>query len=130
MTASNTPTLASLIETRQNDLGISDTALATAIGYTDARVVSMLKSDKMTLPINKVPALSEALLVDASMVLRILMQEKSPGLLDVIEKILNPLQLAPHEVNLIKHCRKLAGGRRTAPIVLEGKYVVALVTAS
>lgn len=130
MTASTYPNLASLIEMRQRDLCISDAELATALGYTDARVVSMLKLEKMTLPINKVPTLATALTVDACMVLRLVMQEKSPGLLEIIEKVLNPFELEPHEVNLINHCRKLAGDRRVAPIVIEGKFVIALVTAS
>lgn len=90
----------------------------------------MLKLEKMTLPINKVPVLAEGLSVAARLVLRLLMQERSPGLLGVIEKVLDPFKLKPHEVDLIKYCRKLAGARRVAPIVVEGKYVIALVTAS
>ncbi|CAN7386873.1 hypothetical protein LJR084_002457 [Variovorax sp. LjRoot84] len=130
MTASTYPALASLIETRQNQLGITDAELATALGYTDARVVSMLKVEKMTLPINKVPTLATTLKVDACMVLRLVMEEKSPGLLEIIEKVLNPFELKPHEINLIEHCRKLAGDRRVAPIVIEGKFVITLVTTS
>jgi hypothetical protein len=44
--------------------------------------------------------------------------------------MLTRMKLAPYEVNLIKHCRKLAGDQRVAPIVIDGKYVIALVTAS
>ena len=48
----------------------------------------------MRCPLIKVPALAEALLVDAREVLRLVMAESTPGLFDVIEQIFNPLNLA------------------------------------
>jgi hypothetical protein len=118
-----------LIEARQNELQINDVELAEALGYKHPGVISMIKQGKMKLPINKVASLASTLDIEAAHVLRLLMSEISPGLLEEIEAILNPLRLTTTEANLIRHCRELSQGRTGSPIVIDGRTVIALIAS-
>ena len=118
-----------LIEARQSELQIDDVDLARALGYKDPCVMAMIKERKMKLPINKVAILASTLDIEGAHVLRLLMSETSPGLLEEIEAILNPLCLTKTETNLIRHCRELSQGRTGSPIVIDGRTVIALIAS-
>ena len=128
MTITPSSTLASLITSRQSELGFTDAELAQAVGYDDDRVICLIRQGRMRLPINKVTQLATALAVEPKLVLQFAMRDSAPGLLDVIEAVLNPLRLSGSEERLIKHCRKLAHDREVSPIVIDGKGVIALIT--
>lgn len=124
----DTISLADLIEHRQRSLGISDEQLAAALAYQPS-VLRVIRTGAMRLPVNKVPALASALRVDLVQLLRAVLKEQSPGLWEVLQPLLPLGELAPAEVNLVRHIRKLAQGRPTAPVVLDGASVVAVVVA-
>lgn len=122
-------TLPSLIESRQDELNLTDEALARALNYASTTAISMIKAGRLSLPINKVEALAGVLDLDAAVVLRQLMAERCPGMLEAIEAIINPLHLTTTELNLIHHCRALAGDTEVAPLVFSGRTVIALVAS-
>lgn len=120
MTATTTAFTA-LIETHQLELGIADSELALALGFAHEGVFKMIKQGRMKLPVNKVGHLAAALSLEPAEVLRLVMDDSAPGLLDIIKACLNPLDLTESETRLIKHCRKLANGRSVGPMVIDGK---------
>jgi hypothetical protein len=117
-----------LIAERQRALGVDDEALALAVGYKPA-VIAMIKAGKMRLPINKVPTFAHALQMEPVSLLRATMMQASPELWSVLELLMPLGQLAPAEVNLLRHLREVAAGRTLTPLVLDGASVVALVVA-
>lgn len=121
--------LAALIEARQAELGLTDQQLCTALGFEREIMLMLIKQGSMKLPLNKVPALATALSLDAADLLRQALQESSPDLMRVIEQVFNPARVTSSEMNLIRHLRSVAGDRAAAPIVFDGKGVVALVVA-
>ena len=131
MTTSTFLTLPALIQTRQDEAGITDQHLTDALGYASTSVILMIKAGMMNLPIKHVMALADVLSVDAAEVLRLTVQEKSPELMNVIEVIFNPMNLVGHERDLIRQVRKLAATalQPVTPLVLDGRYVVALLAA-
>ena len=127
MTNARTSTLASLIKERQACLHVSDRDLATALGYDNEPVVELIKQGRMRLPINKVKRLADALALDPRPILRAVMAESAPGLLDVVEDVLDPLRLTDDEERLIKLCRRMGNGREVNVKLINGKDVVALI---
>jgi hypothetical protein len=115
------------IEERQAALGLSDQELCAAVGFDRQVVLTMIKTGAMKLPLNRVPAFANALSLEAGPLLRTAMEESSPGLLQLIRDVLDPLDLTDSEQRLIKHLRQLAGDKPTGPLVLDGKGVIALV---
>jgi hypothetical protein len=129
LTPSPTVKLVAQIEARQAELGITDHQVCEAVGFEKEIVFKMIKQGSIKLPLNRVPALAEVLSLDPGQLLKTAMAEASPDLLAVIESVFNPMNLSKTESNLIKHLRKLAGDQPCAPIVFEGKAIIALVTA-
>lgn len=126
MPPTTTPTPRALIEQRQLELGLSDDALAEAVGYKRA-VILMLKMGTMRLPLNKVSDFARILQVDAVELLRIALTDGSPSLWDALKPLLPLGELAEHEVNLLRHLRSLSKGRKGAAIVIDGSSIIALV---
>lgn len=120
------PTLKQLIAARQADLALSDRDVAVAMGYDSPTVVTMIKSGSMRLPINKARALAEVIQVEPGAVMRLLLGETSPELLQSIEECVGPLALTNTEKRLILKLRETAEGRATAPRFLDGNAVVAV----
>ena len=122
----NVPTL---IAARQATLGLRDEDIAQALGFTNPKIVAMLKAGTIKLPVNKVAAAAKVLQVDQYHLLRTLLVETAPQLWESIEEITAPVgALAAGEVNLLRHLRALAGARETRPVVFDGKAVIALVS--
>lgn len=120
-------TLSELIKQQQEGLGLADMALAEAIGYSNAAVIRLIKTGQMRLPINKARLLAQALEVEPSMVMKVLLREISPDALKSIEDCMGPLHLSPGERRLVMALRRSAGGRETAPILFDGEAVVTVV---
>ncbi|NNU43578.1 hypothetical protein [Ramlibacter montanisoli] len=120
--------LATLLTTQQAALKLTDKELAEALGYSNERLIAMIKAGTMNLPVNKVPALAKALQLDSFELLRTVLSETAPELWNAIESIAVPLgALHPTEVNLLRHLRVLRAGREASPIVFDGKGVIALI---
>ena len=122
-----TTSLADLISHSQDELGMSDADLCHAIGFDKLIALTLVKAGTMRMPLNKIPALALGLSLEPGPLLKVALQESSPGLLELIKDVLDPIPLTECEVNLIKHLRRLAGDTATGPIVFEGRGVVALV---
>lgn len=103
-----------LIIARQSELQIGDDVISAALGYPSIQVIALIKAGRMALPINKVTALSQALNLDASVVLRKVMGERAPGLLDEIEAIIDPLGLTTAESDLIRDRRARVARQQSA----------------
>lgn len=116
-----------LIAERQSALNLTDVQLATALGYDRSIVIAMIKQGNIKLPLTKVPALATALETDASSLLVLAMKEAAPDLLALIEEVWGPRDLTSEESRLVQACRKIADGRKVAPVVFSDS-VVALVT--
>jgi hypothetical protein len=127
--ASTSTTLVAQIEERQAVLGITDHQLCEALGFDRTGVLALIKLGTMRMPLPKIPVLVVALGLDPAELLRLALTESSPELLELIEGVFGPLQLTTTERSLIKHLRKIAGDRPASPIVLDGKSIIALVTA-
>lgn len=124
----NTPTtLASLIQSRQAELGLNDDTLAAVAGYSSGKVVEMIKRGAMRLPVNKAVAFADALQLDRKHFFSVALNESAPDLMDVIKEIFPSFDLSTAESNLIRHVRELSKGRAGAPIVFDGAGVIALV---
>jgi transcriptional regulator with XRE-family HTH domain len=120
--------VASLITNRQAELGLSDEELAAALGYTNERVIALLKAGTMRVPVKVVTGLATALKVDSFHLLRLVLSESSPALWKAIEEVVAPLgELTATEVNLLRHLRRLGRDRQMRSVVFDGRDVVALV---
>jgi len=115
------------IENRQAALCLSDQELCAAVGFDREIVWTMIKSGNMRLPLRKIPELARTLSFEAGPLLRAAMDETSPGLLQLIKDVFDPLELTECEQRLVKHLRHLAGDKATGPIVFDGKGVIALI---
>ena len=127
LAATSPATLISQLEAAQATLGLTDQQLCDALGFERPVVLTLIKAGSMKMPLNKIPALARVLKLDAAELMRVALSESAPDLLQVIEEVFNPLNLSAAEVNLITHLRKLSGDQSGAPIVFEGKGVIALV---
>jgi hypothetical protein len=119
--------LSDLISHRQDELGLSDADLCHAIGFDKLIAITLIKAGTMRMPLNKIPTVARALSLEPGPLLKLALEESSPGLLELIKDVLDPMALTECEVNLINHLRRLAGDTTTGPIVFEGRGVVALV---
>lgn len=126
MNALTTQNPGTLIEQRQIELGITDDALAEAVGYKPG-VITMIKLGTMRLPLNKLAAFARALQIDAVELLRVTLAEGSPSLWEALKPLLPLGELAEHEVNLLRHLRNISGGRKGAAVVIEGSSIIALL---
>lgn len=123
----NPATLVGLIEARQTALGLTDDQLSEALGFDRKIALTLIKAGTMRLPLTKIPALAAALGLEPIDLLRVAAGESAPELLRVIEDAYNLMRLTANEVTLIKHLRELGGNTTGAPIVFDGKTIIALV---
>lgn len=129
-TASATPlTLIAQIQAQQAALELTDRDLCAAVGFEREIVLGLIKAGSMKFPLPKIPALAKELELDPSELLKVALHESDPELSKLIEDVFNPLRLTSTEVHLIKHLRKLRGNTPAAPLVFDGKGVIALVAA-
>jgi hypothetical protein len=124
-----TATLVEQIEAQQAALQLTDYDLCEAVGFERTIMLTLIKAGTMKMPLTRIPAFAAALEIDPAELFRSALRESDPALAQVIEQVFNPLHLTATEVNLIMHLRELYGDRAVAPIVFDGKGVVALVAA-
>ena len=120
-------TIVNIIETRQALLKLTDHDLCRAVGFDRQITLSLVKSGTMKFPLTKIPALGTALGLDPIDLMKTALAETSPDLLQVLKEVFAPLAMTATELNLIRHVRELSGDRQCAPIVFDGKGVIALV---
>jgi hypothetical protein len=124
-----TPSLGTFLVEHQDKARKSDEEMAEALGFSRASVYTLIKQGKMKLPIGKVPLLAGALDVTASDTLTVILTEYDPELMAVIRKAWGPTELTANEKNLVTAYRTLAKGQDVEPLIMDGKNVIALITA-
>jgi hypothetical protein len=123
-----TTTAVTLIADRQSEIGITDEQLALAVGFDQASIVTMIKSGKVKLPVDKIAAFAAALTLDPAHLLRIYLLETSPATLAAVEALLSQVLLTSNERQLIENYRYLAKGRDATPVIMDGTNIVALLS--
>jgi hypothetical protein len=118
-----------MINQAQEALGLSDQHVAEALGYDKSVVVRMLKTGNMRLPIGKVPQLAYCLRIEPRNLMRKVLGEISPDVLEAIESCYGPFDPSPAEARLITAIRTSAGGRETATVLFDKESIIALVVA-
>lgn len=77
--------LGDLIAERQLDLDLTNQDIASAIGYANQNIISMIKKGRTKLPLERVTRMADVLGLDRADLLRMALKEYSPELLKAIE---------------------------------------------
>lgn len=113
----------------QTQAQVSDEGLANALGYQSPQVIGMIKAGRMKVPLAKAPLLAKALGVDPAALMRRLLQDSDPELLQAIEQCLGMLCLSNGEKKLIEAIRKANRGTEPVPIMFDRDAIITLVVA-
>jgi transcriptional regulator with XRE-family HTH domain len=73
-----------------NARGMTQREIAEALGYERANIISMFKTGVTRVPLDKVPALAQALEADPTAMLRLWMSEYAPEILRVLDEYMDP----------------------------------------
>ncbi len=103
---------ARLIDTAMKALGGRKTQaeVAKAAGFPRPNMLSMVKSGKARLPLERVPALAEALEIDPALLFRLVLAENWPGYDRVVIRILGSV-LTEDERDMIQFIRHVTDGK-------------------
>lgn len=122
-------TVAEFLNKQTDQLGMSDNDLATRLGYDSPSVIAQMKRATIKLPIKDAPAMADALEVDPTWLVKLVLREYSPDTLDVLENVFNKHLLTDSEFTLIEAYRRATGDKDPEVLIFEGKKVVALALA-
>ncbi|OCQ54113.1 hypothetical protein Ppb6_00663 [Photorhabdus australis subsp. thailandensis] len=84
--------------------GKTQALIAKEVGYEKANNLSMIKSGKLLLPVDKVPAFAKALGVDEANLLTLVLEERYPSLLEIFKR--HAEILTEDEAKVLKAYRK------------------------
>lgn len=122
-------TTAQLLAEEQSRAGVPDQVLADALGYESARVIGMFKSGQMRVPLTKAPSLADALDIKPGDLMRRLLADTDPDLLQAIERCLGPLCLSDGEQRLIQAIRRANPAREPVPLMFDRDAIITLIVA-
>lgn len=88
---------------------LTQKAIAEALDYPQANIVTMFKQGLTKLPIGKVPALADVLGVSRSHLLRLVLSEYHPEMLGVVEGVVGVI-LSENEIEAIQTLRRVSHG--------------------
>lgn len=74
-----------IIVSRQEELGLTNLQIAEAMDYENQNVFSMIRSGRMRLPPQKVPVLARYLHLHPAELMRAVLLEVGPGMLEALE---------------------------------------------
>jgi len=74
--------------------GKSQKTIAEEVGFPRANILTMMKHGTTRIPIHRVPALARSLGVDPAKMMRLVLEEYSPEILEAIEDALGPIQIS------------------------------------
>lgn len=103
------PSVAAYIRTQIAICGVSQKDIATALGYENPNVISMIKQGKTKLPITKVGQLAKVLEVDPIYLLRLTMSEYCPDTWQVFQHLIGRSLITANELALIEVVRRACG---------------------
>lgn len=109
-------TVAETIIDRQAVLNVSDDQVAAALGHSNWNALRMIKKGEMKLPIDSVEAMAKVLELDAVGLLRLTLLRQTPGLLEVLDRLMPQFTLTPAEQRIIEYVRAVARGEMTLTI--------------
>lgn len=89
---------------------VSQRDIALKLGYARPNIISMFKSGEAMVPLAKVPALAEALCVDAAHLLRLGLEQYWPEKYKVIGEVLGPI-FTSNEREIVTMIRAVTGGK-------------------
>lgn len=118
-----------LIARRQVELGKSDEQIAHELGLDRVAAFNLIKQGVVKFPFQKVAVLASALSVEPGGLLRQLLAEAMPDVLEAIDGLLIPSSLTANEIKLVQMFRQLCKGHDVCPVVVDGSAVVALMVA-
>lgn len=114
---------------QQSRARVTDQELATALGYESTKVIEMFRTGQMRVPLNKVPPLASALNIEPGVLMRRLLADVDPDLLDAIEHCLGAICLSNGERKLIEAIRKANRGAEPVPIMFDRDAIITLVVS-
>lgn len=117
------------IDQNQRKAGVSDEVLAHALGYENPKVVELIRSGAMVLPVNKAALLARAIGVEAGDVMVRLLEDISPDLRAAVEDCVGIHSLSAGEKRLLNALRKACPGKEPVPIMFEPGSIMTLVVA-
>ncbi len=98
--------------------GKTQSEVARDIGLPNPNAVSMLTTGNLKLPLNRIGSIARALDVNAAHLLRIVLREYTPDLLEVIEQVLERPLLSTNEARIIE-CVRAISGDRDLPFIIS-----------
>ena len=90
-------TVAEYISGQIDLCGKSQKQLAEEVGFPKANILTMIKHGTTRVPIHRVPALAKALGVDPAKLMKMVLQEYQPEILEAIECSLGPIVITPEK---------------------------------
>jgi transcriptional regulator with XRE-family HTH domain len=104
-------TVAQYITAQIEASGLTNSEIATALGYTPdrANMISMIRTGRSKLPINKVASMAKALHIDPAHLLRFVLREYSPDTLVALEEAIGTGLLTEGEQEVVSLLRREAG---------------------
>lgn len=121
--------LPDLIAECQAELGKSNEQIGKELGFEHPGIFPLIMAGGMKLPISRVPKLAVAINYPVIDLLRMVLRDQAPELLQVIDHVWPGVDLTANERKLINSFRYLAKGKDVVPIVMDGQSIIALVTA-
>lgn len=99
-----------LVATQIEYLDLKPGEVASALGYENSSIISMLKNGSMPLPMNKVRAAANVLRLDPLFLARCVDAEGGFGLIETIETVAGRIALTENEERLIRTLRDFNRG--------------------
>lgn len=122
--------IANWLSIRQPMLGLSDSTIASALGYSNPKVVQLIKEGAMRLPLSRAKQFADVLQLPPGDVMRQMLREVDPALPEAVEIcMVLSMVLTDAEQQLIAAMRKAAEGRDTKPVLFDRDAFVALIVA-
>jgi len=97
------------LEERIKTSGVSQTEIAELLGYDHPNVVSMFKTGRTKVPLEKIPALAEILGCSELYFMKLALEEYEPQLWMVIERVFGHL-VSENEMDIIDTIRTASAG--------------------
>ena len=95
---------------RQEEAGLNNSELASALGYDNQNVVAMLRSGVMRLPLSKINLLSKSLKIDPVLTLNKVLEDRDQELLSVITEIIGKNLVTENEMAMLAIVRQEMAG--------------------
>lgn len=94
--------------------------IAAEVGYRNPNMISMIKTGRVNVPLEKIPALAQALRVDVALLLRLALEQQSPKISEAICGVFGTIPTA-NEVDVIKTIRLASKGSEV--VITENQRV-------